>query len=36
MIINLRTLDSLTNSPCKIHWKYIANSMKEMDIDFRM
>ena len=30
MIINLRTLDCLTNSPCQIHWKYIENSMKEM------
>ena len=25
MIINLRTLDCLTNSPCQIHWNYIKN-----------
>ena len=34
MIINLRTLDCLTNSPCQIHWKYIENSMEEMHINF--
>ena len=33
MIINLRTLDCLTNSPCQIHWKYIENSMEEMHIN---
>ena len=32
MIINLRTLDCLTNSPCQIPWKYIENSMEEMHI----
>ena len=36
MIINLRTLDCLTNYPYQIHWKYIENIMKEMHIDFRM
>ena len=36
MIIDLRTLDFLTNSPCQFHWKYIENNMNEMDIDFRM
>ena len=34
MIINLRTLDCLTNSPRQIHWKYIENSMEEMHINF--
>ena len=34
MIINLRTLDCSTNSPCQIHWKYIENSMEEMHINF--
>ena len=33
MIINLRTLDCLTNSPCQIHWKYIENSMEEMHVN---
>ena len=34
MIISLRTLDCLTNSPRQIHWKYIENSMEEMHINF--
>ena len=34
MIINLRTLDCLTNSSCQNHWKYIENSMEEMRINF--
>ena len=34
MIINLRTLDCLTNSPCQSHWKYIENSMEEGKVNF--
>ena len=36
MIINLRTLDCLKNSPCQSHWKYIENSMEEMHVNFRI